>query len=293
MTMIELLLALGLIVLVSGMMFAFYNASLRSRDLGTRRMNNAQLARTIAMKIAEEVRAANGFVPSVGPGISGTDRFISIQTVTIPSRDLFYPQSIKDEPPPAECDIRHVQYYLAYDPDETYEYPDGTDADKPLGLVRREVKTLFQVALPDEDATTAIETGTAGDSEAEGPILLLKNPDAIDLDLLAPEIKYVRFRYFDGVDWIDKWDIGADMEGSLGNSLPQAVEITVGYGELPPPEEEEDDLDEDPDLIPSEPEVYSRESYTVMIRLPQSDTFFGSRMMRAQRRSRRGTGASG
>ncbi len=291
--MIELLLALGLIVLVSGMMFAFYNASLRSRAAGTKRMNNAQLARTIAMKIAEEVRAANGFVPSVGPGISGTERFISIQTVAIPSRDLFYQQSVKEEPPPAECDIRHVQYYLAYDVDESYEYPDGTDSDKPLGLVRREVKTLFQVALPDEEATGAIETGSEEEGEAEGPVLLLKNPDAIDLDLLAPEIKYVRFRYFDGVDWIDKWDIGADMEGSLGNSLPQAVEITVGYGELPPPEEEEEDLEEDPDMIPSVPEPYSRDSYTVMIRLPQADTFFGSRMMRAQRRSRSGTGTSG
>jgi hypothetical protein len=271
-TLVELLLALGLITLVSGMMFAFYNASLRSREFGTRLMTDAQLARVIAMKIAEECRAANGFVSDIGAGISGDERFISIQTVTLPDRELFFRRSIKDEVPPAECDIRSVQYYLAYDYEEgseDYEYADGTQSFAPLGLVRREVKTLHQAVL---DETSSV---------------------AVDLDLLAPEIKYIRFRYFDGVDWIDKWDIGEDVEGGLGNSLPQAVEITVGYSELPPKEEEEIDLEEDPDLIPSLPEPYSPETYTVMVRLPQADTFFGSRMMRAQRRSRRGTSASG
>ncbi len=111
--------------------------------------------------------------------------------------------------------------------------------------------------------------------------------DSVDLDLLAPEIKYLRLRYFDGVDWVDKWDIGNDLEGGLGNSLPQAVEVTVGYKELPPREEEEEELDEDSDLVPSEPEPYDRKTYSVVVRLQQADPFLGSRLMRAQRHSRR------
>jgi hypothetical protein len=267
-TLIELLLALGLIMLVSGMMFAFYDASLRSRDFGHRRMTDSQLARVIAMKIAEEIRSANGFVSTVGPGISGERRLLTIQTVALPNKELFWQRSIKDVPPPAECDIRQVQYYLAYDDEETHSYPDGTEAAAPLGLVRREIKTLYQ--------------GTLVESKAE----------SVDLDLLAPEMKYLRFRYFDGIDWLDKWDIGADLEGQTGNSLPQAVEVTVGYTPLPPEDENEFKLDEeDQDLAISMPEPYSPETYTVVVRLPQSDTFFGSRLMRAQRRSRMGTGS--
>jgi hypothetical protein len=269
-TLIELLLALSLIVLVCGMMFAFYDASLKSREYGHRRMADDQLARVIAMKIAEEIRSANGFVPSVGPGISGERRVLTLQTVTMPDKELFYQRSIKDEPLPAQCDIRQVQYYLAYDEDDTHTYPDGTEAPAPLGLVRREIKTLFQ--------STQLET----------------QAESVDLDLLAPEMKYLRFRYFDGIDWVDKWDIGNDGAGKGGNSLPQAVEVTVGYTPLPPEDSDKSNLDEqDLDMVPSEPEPYSAETVTVVVRLPQADTFFGSRLMRAQRRSTMGSGSTG
>lgn len=266
-TLLEVLLSLGLITMVSAMMFMFYDSILLRREYGRKAVSAGYLARTIADQIAEEIRAANGFVLAAGPGISGTDRMITIQTVAMPEKTIFRRLSIKDDPLPAESDIRQVQYYLVYDDEETHTYPDGTEADAPLGLVRRQIKTLYQTALFENRA------------------------DSVELDLLSPELKYLRFRYFDGVDWVDRWDIGDGGGGGLGNSLPQAVEVTVGYTELPPPEEEEEGIDpEDSDLIPAEPEPYSPESYTVTVRLPQADSFFGSRLMRAQRRSRIGGG---
>jgi hypothetical protein len=273
-TLVELLLALGLIVIVSAMMFLFYETSLRSRDQGLQIMSDDQLARTIANMIAEEIRSANGFVPSLGPGLSGDDHTLSLQTVAIPDKSLFLHRSIKDGLPPAECDIRTVQYYLAYDPDKTdYDYSDGTKAAAPLGLVRREIRTLNQVAQ----------------SEAQ--------PLTVDLDLVAKEIKYIRLRYFDGVDWVDKWDIGKDAAGAMGNSLPQAVEVTVGYNELPPKDPNEIELDQEKtresELTPSIPEPYDPRTFTVVVRLPQADPFLGSRVMRAQRYSSMGSSSSG
>jgi hypothetical protein len=263
-TLIELLLALGLITMVSTMMFMFYEITMRSRDDGTKLMTDNQLARMIAWKIADEVRSANGFVTDIGPGISGDERMITLQTVVLPDKAVYLKRTIRDEPPPAQCDLRQVQYYLAYDEDETYDYADGTSASAPMGLVRREIKTLYQTAVFENLA------------------------ESVDLDLISPEMKYIRFRYFDGVDWVDKWDIAKDVEGRMGNSLPQAVEITVGYKELAPKEEEEMDFDEeDSDLTPSLPEEYDPRTYTVLVRLPQADPFLGSRMMRAQRHSRR------
>ena len=270
-TLLELVLALGLVVLVAAMMFSFYAVTLRTRERGRIAVNDGFLAQRVAHQIAEEVRACNGFVSSMGPGIAGTDRFISIQYVKFPGKHMLYRRSVTEEKPPAECDIRQVQYYLGYDREELYDpfvYPDGTEGPKPLGLVRREIKTPFQTAFIDND------------------------PKSVALDLISEELKYVRFRYFDGVDWTDFWDIGESARGA--NSLPQAVEITVGYRALKPPEEEEEEnpaasddaVDDDSDLTPALPEPYASDTYTITVRLHQADTFFGSRLMRAQRGSR-------
>jgi hypothetical protein len=261
-TMLEMLLAIGLIAMLAVMMFMFYDSVTRTREIGVHAVTNLSLARSIAVKIAEEIRAANGFVKGIGPGVSGDDRMITLQTVVLPDKEMYLRRSIKDGLLPAECDIRQVQYYLAYDEELEFQYPDGKTAAAPMGLVRREIKTLFQQAIREDQAK------------------------AVELDLVSSEMKYLRFRYFDGVDWVDKWDIGTDMEGGLGNSLPQAVEVTVGYKAIPPKEEEEKDLTQDPDLIPSIPEPYDPQTYSVVVRLPQADPMLGSRMMRAQRRSR-------
>ncbi|MCB9853627.1 MAG: hypothetical protein H6819_11070 [Phycisphaerales bacterium] len=266
-TLVEVVLALGLIILLGAMMFMFYGTTMQMREQGRVAVKSGVLAQRVANQIADEVRACNGFLTSMGPGVSGTDRFISIQCVRFPGKQVFQRRSITDEVPPAECDIRQVQYYLAYDQEEEYEphiYADGTEGPKPLGLVRREVKTPFQLAFIDSDEKS------------------------VALDVISDELKYIRFRYFDGVDWTDSWDIGESTNG--GNSLPQAVEITVGYSELPPIDKQDDnenDNTDEPafgssDLMPAVPEPYSPTTYTVTVRLLQADTFFGSRLMRAQ-----------
>jgi hypothetical protein len=257
MTLLELLLALGLIVLVSVMMFLFYDQILRSRDRGRRYMTEGYLARVVAHKIADEIRAADGFLFGIGPGVSGKERELVLQSVTLPDKDLFKRAALTDRPPPGQCDIREVKYYLAYDQDQTYTYHDGTDGPAPMGLVRSEMRTLFQPAVNEE------------------------NEESLSLDLLSPEIKYLRIRYFDGAEWLDRWQLGGLAMGRMSNTLPQAVEVTVGYDELPPLEEEELDFDEN-NFRPADPEPYSPRTYTVTVWLPQADVFLGARLLRAQ-----------
>lgn len=256
MTLIELLLALGLIVLVSAMMFAFYHQIMLSRDNGRRVVTEGHLARVIANKIADEIRSAGGTLAGVGPGIQGKSRVITLQTTLLPDKEVFLTRSIKDRAMQAQCDIRSVQYYLAYDADSGHEYPDGTSGPAPLGLVRSEIKTLFQRQVNDQQESS------------------------VHLDLFASEIKYLRFRYFDGAEWLDRWEVGSSF-GGMANALPQALEVTVGYEELPPEEEEELDFDKS-NLKPAPPEPYSQSTYTVTVWLPQADAFLGSRLLRAQ-----------
>jgi len=267
-TLLELLLAIGLMVLMSGMMFMFYAVTLRTREHGTRMMVDTQLCRTIALKIADEIRSANGFLQGLGPGIGGNSRIIRLQTVVLPDKEQFLTRNIQDAPPPASSDIRQVAYYLAYDPNQIHVYGDGTEGPLPLGLVRREIKTLNQVII---DET---------------------RKEQVDVDLYSRDIKYLRFRYFDGAQWLDGWDLGTGPEGGLGNSLPQAVEVTVGYQAVQPPSEDILNFRDDGNIEPSLPELYAPDSYTVMVRLSQADTFFGSRLMRATRKASTDSAAS-
>jgi len=257
MTLLELLLALGLIALMSVMMFMFYEQVLRSREHGRQFMTEGHLARVIANKIAGEIRSCDGFLQGIGPGITGKERQITIQTLVLPDKESFRRLSFKDRPLPGQCDIRELKYYLAYDDQETHDYPDGASGPAPLGLVRSEMKTLFQNTVNEEDE------------------------ESVSLDLLSKEIRYLRFRYFDGAEWIARWQLGGAGFGQFANTLPQAVEVTVGYDEIPPEKEDELDFD-NANLKPAPPEPYSSKTYTVIVWLPQADSFLGSRLLRAE-----------
>lgn len=86
---------------------------------------------------------------------------------------------------------------------------DRTTNDGPLGLARTE-GDRFQLSQ----------------AQADGDMSLL----ADRAEFLAPEIEFLAFRYFDGVDWQEDWDSEA-----LG-ALPLAIEITIGF--VPPPEDD-------------------------------------------------------
>ena len=46
-------------------------------------------------------------------------------------------------------------------------------------------------------------------------------------ELVAAEVNYIQFYYFDGLSWWDTWD-----SVSMGG-LPLAVEVTIGFGPQP------------------------------------------------------------
>ncbi|MEE8170902.1 MAG: hypothetical protein V3T70_10175, partial [Phycisphaerae bacterium] len=237
MTLLELVLAISLLVLVSSAMFGFYWHILRARDRGTHALEGTQLARVVAHQIAQEIRGASGALTHWGAGLIGGEHELRLTSLVLPDRELFRQRRIQDRPVPAQCDVRQIRYYLAYDEDDEIEYPDGDVYPRNLGLVRRVIKTLNQASI---DET---------------------NTEQVDTDLFAPEIQYVRFRYFDGVDWIRRWAV-TGLPGQ--NALPQAVEVTVGYGVLPPEDPSEIDFEDNDASDLAEPEPYSSDRFTLV-----------------------------
>ncbi|HXG13175.1 MAG TPA: prepilin-type N-terminal cleavage/methylation domain-containing protein [Gemmataceae bacterium] len=97
---------------------------------------------------------------------------------------------------PVLSDLRRVTWWLAGNP------------DAPLGLARQEVK----VATSDDALGPPVPEG------------------ADEAFLIAEEVKYLRFSYFDGTAWQESWNgaqMGSDGRTPIGPPLAIAIEIGI------------------------------------------------------------------
>jgi len=284
-TLLEVVLSIALTVVLMSGVFSFYLTVLRSRDAGREAMRDAKLNYAILSQIAREIRQVTPIVPGDGIGFRGDRRWMTVVYTVVPDRQAFEEYDLAvDKPPPAQSDLRRVSYQLLWD--EELEDEEGVRICH--GLWRTEQRTFdpnpqFIVESDDED-TTFEEDEEADRPEAKG-------------ELIAPEIKYVEFEYFDGAEWRDRWQFAAeqaedDLEGgdigSTGDpgtsgkvedentyALPQAVRITIGRERVSPEEDEMefDQFDEEDEL-----EEYYPDRFTIVVPLLQADqTLLSSR----------------
>lgn len=250
-TMLEALLALVLmIVLLSGVV-GFYMTTLQARKTGGTILVDATLARSLLDRITDEIRQATDIVPGDGVGFSGTHNKITIVRMTMPERYAFDKHdSVQADLPPAQLDMRRISYELIWDEELT-----DTEGVKIChGLLRSEQKTFDPnptVVIKSAEATDggtgepaegagAGGEGGQGEGEDQGPASVMQIP--VERELVAPEIKYLRFRYFDGAKWQDRWQNQQEQAGQASaggdHAIPQAVEVTIGRVRVPPEEEE-------------------------------------------------------
>jgi type II secretory pathway pseudopilin PulG len=292
-TLLEVILAISLtIVLVSGM-FAFYSYVLRARQAGTASVHNTKLDRAVLDRMVREIRQATSIVPGDGVGFRGSRHRIAIVHLVLPDRESFkeYGRTV-DEPPPAQSDWRRVTYQLLWDDELT----DAEGVSICHGLWRTEQRTFDPNPrfVVNQDEPEASAEGLEDEQEQE------VTPSAQG-ELLAPEIKYLEFAYYDGAEWRDRWQYAPDEEDASdgsggmtgggddflspsaqsgqtsdegGYALPQAVRITVGRERVPPEEEEmEFDL-----LEEEREEIYHEDRFTVVVPVLQADrTLLSSR----------------
>jgi hypothetical protein len=288
---------MGLLVVVSSMTYWFYEASLETRRRGMDVAYKLRLARVISDRIANEIRQASLIATEGRAGIRGRAERIWLSTLRVPSRELAREQRIREEPLPAEYDLVKIEYKIARHPDILHE--DGYEM--PLGLARVELLrpradsaqtgeafederlTVNEPAAeddpPDEAALDEEFFGELARGEQPGEQGGGALPDIAWEELYAPEFLYLRFCYYDGHTWWDTWELDGD------NPLPQLVMITLGFEPHPPfddqmlPEELEEFctcLNEDP--VDCEP--LPGDQYTRVVRVPQADPLFRSRIGR-------------
>lgn len=276
-TLLEVIIAISLMAVLLAALLAFFWQVIQIRDEATAQADRMQVARQVLSRMADELRGCVGF-ESLGfpieqpiveeeylevsdefetpveetaeeyvPLLIGDRRNITFLTTTLPAEHQygFFSESV--EPPAAQHDLTQISYWLWVDPEET------DDDGEPIigGIIRTEKKTLNQFLVELED------------------------PLHVRNDLWSPELGYLEFRYFDGVDWYTTWDV------RQGNSLPQMIQITVGFDAVTSDELENVDLDEYPlEEYPYGDDRPHPERYSIIVRMPAADKFFGSRIQK-------------
>jgi type II secretory pathway component PulJ len=243
-TLFEMILAISMFTMLLGSIYLFYRTSLGVRERGNFTARQTQLARVVLNQIATDIRQAYGFAASYAPGLKGTPDRLELLTTAVPGKELMELRTIDDEPLPGQFDLTQVLYELRWDEEELDENGDPIC----LGLYRVVTKTLNQ------------------------PVQVEREQQILE-DLFAPEVQFLRFWYFDGRDWVREW------RGTEGNSLPQAVRVTIGFDKVPPDQEERmlKNEDETLDLEKLEPNPWR---HSMIVLVPGANSFFGSRLTR-------------
>ncbi|NQU26577.1 MAG: prepilin-type N-terminal cleavage/methylation domain-containing protein [Candidatus Nealsonbacteria bacterium] len=300
-TLLEVILATSLAAVVLMTIGSAINIHLKFLDVGRTQVEEAQLARAVLRRIADDLRGAvqyappdiDGLMSTVGelpvelegmagdleevagdldafgdeetdrtadlsgsaeppsiPGLYGNAYELQVDTSRLPRIDEYNGILSSDGGAPVwdmPSDVKTVTYYVTGN--ATGNSIGGTsgiasDLQQCNGLVRRETGRAT--------AAYAAEQGRLDDMSH-------------GLDLLAPEVAAIEFRYCDGMEWLDEWD-SVEKGG-----LPLAVEIVLA---IVPAKVRREQADEDSRRVGSLADVTESDQwliYRMTVHLPAAE----------------------
>jgi hypothetical protein len=230
-TLLEVTLALALTAVILGLIGMAIHVHLGVADKSRVQVDEAQLARTLLQRIAEDLRNAVPFAPeqsstsgaptssgsstssesptsstsqttsaaSISGGICGSVQCLQVDT-SCRSRPNRLPPATSDNSQPAFSDIKTVTYSLG-DPGTMSPIERGdSPSDAQGGLYRRELERAACAWAMQQGQTDLLNQVT---------------------DLLAPEVVDVQFTYYDGTTTSDTWD------STQQGKLPSAVKVAI------------------------------------------------------------------
>jgi type II secretory pathway component PulJ len=195
-TLLEVLLAIGLASGLLGALFAFCNYAMNCRALVVKRIEFVTAERGVMDHLTNELRSAMVY-PFLNIGMTSDGNTMSFISSCLPGPGAWAMPKVDEMPPPPEQDMQMMTYRLRVD-EETGEA---------TGLER-----ACQKILSSESATAGIET-----------------------QLVSSQIRFIKFRFFDGEIWRDAWrDSEQQEDGDTPAALlPVAVEIILGGEPVP------------------------------------------------------------
>ncbi len=220
-TLVEVVLALGLSTLVVTILAMAIHVQLRASEVGRRGVEEAQLARALLHRIAQDLRGLVRYEPAdlsklvtttssssdtssdssdkLAPMLVGTLTRLEVDVSYVPGTDQFLEMSRYVEGSTSAnrpSDMKTVAWFMAEEAGGMVDL--GSQARH--GLVRRDLDRSVTRWASDQGQLDQLEQG---------------------LEPIAPEVTAVEFRYYDGTEWLETWDSQEE------DGFPLAVEITL------------------------------------------------------------------
>jgi len=190
-TLLEVVLAVALAVALVGALVGFYHHVLRVREAVAAEVERVTAVRAVMRTMTRALRSAVA-LRRLGQGVEGAGDRVQVATVAVPSGAVWVERTATETSPlPPEADVRIEGFRL--------RWVENEEGDLVVAGLERTCQRVL--------AAPVLEEGRQ-----------------VEATLLAPEVKFLRLRYWDGSAWTEAWQ---------GDDLPQAVEITLGLRPLP------------------------------------------------------------
>lgn len=197
-TLVEVLLAVGIIAGLLVVVLYFYQqaAELRTELLVAAERSSA--ARLLMDRLTAELRTARAHTFYEVPMV-GDSSYLQFITTDLPSPTAWTGERLGRITRP-ESDLKLVSYGTEVSREDT-NVIGLARAEEPLVELR--TAPASEAVLPDIDATT----------------------NKANTILITDAFRYIRFRYYDGYNWLESWS---------DTFLPKGVEVTLGSEPMPP-----------------------------------------------------------
>jgi prepilin-type N-terminal cleavage/methylation domain-containing protein len=213
-TLMEVILAIALTVLLTGMMFSVWKGGLKARNHAYGAMDKALARRLVMKQITEDLQGAMA-VSFMKLGMQGTSQEATWATVILPPARAWAAHSMLENAPIPPTDLQRVIYRLRTGEDE--------EGEPVIEGIERVVQKVLDVSSPIPSANVMNDFDNPIDLGDEEEELEEEEKELFDSRLLADGLNYIAFRYFDGSAWQESW---------TQPTLPVAVEITIGDSPL-------------------------------------------------------------
>jgi type II secretory pathway pseudopilin PulG len=194
-TLVEVLLAVSISIGLLAVALYFYQQAAEFRAQVITEAERVSTARLIMDRITSELRTArrHGFYEQA---FIGEPDFLQFIKTDVPSR-MAWSGGELGRSAAAETDLKLVRYSVAMSPGTNQSIAGITRTEEPLVEYKEVIENSASVSL------------TPANSSAP---------------LLTESFRYLRFRYWDGAEWVASWSKPA---------LPRGVEITLGSEPAP------------------------------------------------------------
>lgn len=202
-TLLEVVLALSLMIAMMAGIYEYYLSTMRARDAAIRSLRQTLMMRALLEQIAEDLRHITDISPD-NVGFVGTEEQLTFVRMGVPDMGMALQlhDSMSQDAKPGQEDLVRITYMLKRDTEEKTMDVDGTP------VVYGMLRSTPQLIDPNPQFTVSVDAQSESQDQSGSDGSTIGTAPTSTEDLI-PDVKYLRFWYYDGKTWHPRWQAPA------------------------------------------------------------------------------------